>query len=330
MKIMRILTAAAFLATALLSIGPLTAGAQGPTGSNSSSIAFLDTASHSIAANSSQLYRFDYSVDNSTGTRPVTTITLVNGNHSGVSFEVWTADNVGDMTDNHPVGRGTAINIDCDTGDISASGACQSPDLVWKGAFGSGGTYYVNVVNSNNSPANFQLNITGSGVSLGQTQVASTTSPAGQAPAAAPPLAAANNDDPNKAAPIDAQQHNLAAGAATWYRFDYSVDLANNVHPIVTITLPNGAKNGLAFEVWTADAFPGGWWNNDPVGRGSAAHIDCDTGNLIGSGACISPDLTWKGAFGASGTYYVRVINNNATGGATNGQSAYQLMMITQ
>jgi hypothetical protein len=301
MKMLRITSAIALAVTALLSLGVMTTAAQGPT-----AVAFLDNQPHTLQANSSALYRFDYAVDNTNGTRPITTIRLVNGTLGGLAFEVWTPDTVTDMADNNPVGRGTAASVDCTTGEVVGSGGCQSPDLTWSGAFGTSATYYVRVINDNNSSANYQLMIQGDGVSLGR-------QPAGapSAPAAAPPLTAANADDPNKATAIDGQAHSIPAGTATWYSFNYGVNNDTGEHPIVTIRLANGNNSGVSFQVWSSDSMSGGWWNNNPTGRGTAANVDCDTGEVSGSGGCQSPDLVWSGAFGTSGTFFVRVVNAN-------------------
>ncbi len=297
------LSIAVLLALAVLaSLGVLNAFADGNT------VAYLDNQSHSLAANSSALYKFDYAVDPTTNSRPVTTITLVGGTNSGVGFQVWTPDKVGDMADNTPIGQGTAQNVDCDTGDLSGSGACQSPDLIWSGAFGTGGTYYVLVTNNNSTSASFTLKIQGDGVSLGQ-QLAAAPS----APAAAPALSATTStpaDDPAQAVALDASQHSLPAGGATWYSFSYQLN-DDGSRPVVMITLPNGAANGLAFQIWTPDEIQGGWFNSTPIGQGTASAVNCDTGD-IGAGACQSPDLVWKGALGGPGTYFVRVINGGS------------------
>ncbi len=341
MKTLRTAIAVAMLLTALLSLGVLTATAQGPTGSSTTQIAYLDNQSHTIPANSSQLFRFDYAVKDD-GTRPVTTIRLVNGTNSGVNFQVWTpdqlraqantvADAAADKFDNQPLGRGSAANVNCDSGVLNGTAACQSPDLVWSGAFGTSGPYFVRVINNNNSDSKYQLLIQGSGVSLTpQTQVASAAP--SQGPAAAPPLAAASGD-PTKATAIDGQSHTLAGGAATWHHFDYAVK-DDGTRPLVTIRLVNGTKSGVNFEVWTADQLraqattaadaTADKFDNQPLGRGSAENVDCDSGVLNGTAACQSPDLVWKGAFGTSGTYFVKVINT------TNSDGNYQLVMTTQ
>ncbi len=295
------ITTAVLLAVTLIALfGALNAFADGST------VAYLDNQSHTLAANASALYKFDYAVDTVNNVHPVTTITLPNGAMNGLGFQVWTPDKVGDMADNTPIGVGSAQSVDCNTGDIAGGSTCQSPDLIWSGAFGTSGTYYVLVTNSTNASVNYTLNIQGSGVSLGQ-QLASAPS----APAAAPAITTPGTDDPAKATAIDGQSHSVPAGSAAWYSFNYGLN-DDGTHPVVLITLPNGAANGLAFQVWTQDEMTGGWYNNTPIGVGSAQSEDCDTGNTVGGGGCQSPDLIWKGALGAPGTYFVRVINGGS------------------
>lgn len=299
MKNVKIAGAVLLALAVLLTLGAVTVSAQGP-------VAYLDNQSHSLAANGSAMYRFDYAL-NSDGTRPTVTITLVNGTNSGVNFQVWPPETIGDMADNKPIGIGSAQTVDCNTGEITGSGGCQSPDMIWVGAFGSGGTYYVLVTNGNNTQVNYTLKISGSGFSLGQQVAAAAPAPV-QAPAAAPAIAA-NVDDPAKAVAIDGQQHSLPAGAVTWYSFNYGLN-DDGSHPVKTITLANGTNSGVTFQVWSTDQFQGGWWNNTPIGQGTPASVDCSTLELAGQGGCQSSDLTWAGAFAGPGTYYVRVINN--------------------
>ncbi len=306
METLKLVRAVLLALVVLLSLGALTAAAQGP-------VAYLDNQSHTVPANGSVLYRFDYAINNDTGEHPITTMTLVNGTNSGLGFQVWTLDNVKlaqrsdatSTTDNIPVGRGTPQAVDCDTGEIEGSGGCQSADLIWRGALGGTGTYYVLVTNGNSSPADFLLKVEGNGVSLGQRPAVASTAPAG-----APGLTV-TTDDPNKAAAMDGQRHTIAANSATWYRFDYAINNDTGERPVKTIALVNGNHSGATFEVWTADALNGGWWNNTPIGRGTPYSMDCDTGERTGGGQCQSADLTWSGTFGTSGTYYVRVVNDN-------------------
>jgi hypothetical protein len=123
---------------------------------------------------------------------------------------------------------------------------------------------------------------------------------------------------PSSAVPIDNQSHTLAANSVAWYRFDYQI-LDDGSRPVRVLTLVNATNSGLGFQVWTGsqlanlannlDDARADTVHNQPIGAGTAASINCDTGKLDGAGECKSNDLTWTGAFGTSGTYYVRVAN---------------------
>ncbi len=117
---------------------------------------------------------------------------------------------------------------------------------------------------------------------------------------------------------VDNQKHTLPASSSTWYRFDYAVQ-DDGTRPVVLLTAIGANRSGFGFEVWTATQLTNlaNTWDdaqadpvhNQPIGRGSAATINCDTGKLDGSGECQANDLTWQGAFGVSGAYYVRALN---------------------
>jgi hypothetical protein len=118
----------------------------------------IDGNIHILAAKSATWYRFDYALSD-TGARQQRIVTLVNGNNSGVRFEVWTPDNLNNWWEKKPVGRSTSFQIDCDTGAASDQGACQSNDLAWAGSFNVGWAVYVRVVNENDHPSLFQLTL---------------------------------------------------------------------------------------------------------------------------------------------------------------------------
>ncbi len=157
MKTFRIACTLFVVFAVLLIFGPMMVAAQGQIGDSPATAPFIDNQPHTIAANAGVWFKFNYDAND----RSITTITLVDGNRNRVRFEVWTPDAVKDTEDNKPVGKGTAPNVNCDTGP------CQSNDLIWVGAFATGGTYYVNVVNDNNVPISVLLLIQGAGVSLG-------------------------------------------------------------------------------------------------------------------------------------------------------------------
>ncbi len=91
------------------------------------------------------------------------------------------------------------------------------------------------------------------------------------------------------------------------------------------LRLVNGVQTGVRFEVWGGDLK--NWWLQNPVGRGtqeilvncfpplepSPTPVDDEPSPTEEppTGHCPTNDLTWQGAFGAPGTYYVRVVNDD-------------------
>ena len=195
--------------------------------------------------------------------------------------------------------------VDCDNGEIPAEGGCQSADLTWSGAFGESGTYHVLVTNYNTDPTSALLKITGAGVSLGPQAIPSRNTNVSLATT----TTTVNLNDPARATAINNQSQTIPAGSARWYRFDYGVSDTGD-RPVRTITLVNGNNSGVRFEVWTPDNLTD-WWDKQPIRRGTSHVVSCDTGDTSEQGGCQSNDLTWTGAFDASGTYYVRVVNDN-------------------
>jgi hypothetical protein len=284
-----------FALVALLGLGSMVASAQGPVANLTSMNApFIDNQAHPIQAGASSWYSFNYSVNPDTGERPVTTLTLVNGNASGVTFDVWTAQSAMDTADNTPIGKASSFNVDSDSGMI------QSSDLNWVGAFGGSGTYLVRVTNTNMTDSTAKLTISGSGVSLAPIAVTGPAASAQPGP---------NTDDPAKAVALDGKQRSIPANSAQWYSFNYTInaDGSANVHPTVEIQLVNGTMSGLSFEIFSPENI-GDWWENTPTGTGSPMMVPASD-----SGMTQSANLNWSGAFGASGTYFVRVWNSNST-----------------
>ncbi len=285
-----------FALAALLSLGSMVASAQGPVANLTPMNApFIDNQAHPISAGTSAWYSFNYAVNPDTGERPVTTLTLVNGNASGLTFDVWTAQTALDTADNNPIGKAGTFNVGSDSGMV------QSADLNWVGAFGASGTYLVRVTNTNMSDTTAKLTVSGDGVSLAPIAVTGPAASAQPGP---------NTDDPAQAVAIDGSQKSIPANSAQWYSFNYTINTdgsGSTVHPIVQIQLANGNASGLSFEVFSPENI-GDWWQNVPTGSGTATMVAAPD-----SGMTASPDLNWSGAFGASGTYYVRVWNGNST-----------------
>lgn len=298
---------AAFALVALAGTLPAAAAAPGNTFPGGSTP--VDNQPHSIAPNSFLWYNFVYA-----GDRSLITLKLVNGNNdSGVGFNVFTPGQIGSWWDTPPIGRGTPLQLNCSTGEPAPYGVCQSDDLIWNGQFNAPGTYYVEVVNNSNNQWTFQLTIEGSGVTgvpPVATQVTAPSQPttAGTTTTTTQPVITTptgSNIDPGHAAVMDNNSHTFPADTSLWYRFDYAGDKSE-----ITVTLVNAANSGLEFSVFTPGQV-GDWWDEQPIGRGTAQQLSCNTGLPAPYGACQSNDLSWVGKFNAPGTYYVQVFNSN-------------------
>jgi hypothetical protein len=95
--------------------------------------------------------------------------------------------------------------------------------------------------------------------------------------------------DPHQAPYADAQSHLIPANSSQWYRFEYVGD-----NSVVTIRVPLGNKNRLAFEIYTPEEVAK-WWDTRPIGAGSPQ----------------KDDLVWAGRFNFAGTFYVEILNRN-------------------
>jgi hypothetical protein len=300
-----------FILGALVFLGvaaAVPAAAAGPTNTFPGGAFYIDNQSHIIPANASLWYRFDY-----TSRHTEILVTLVNGNNSGLEFEVYTPAQISNWWETDPIGRGTPPPLNCDTMKPRVYGECEGRDLRWLGAFNALGTYYVRVVNTTGSDLNMWLTVTGTGVSLGGLAQA-IPSPTAPAPAAIPsatpiPVAgeATTNVDPGHANVLDDQVHPIAANTSRWYRFQYAGDRSQ-----ITIKLLYAAYSGLAFDVFTPVQISD-WWEAKPIGRGTVEVLDCATLEPAPYGKCQSDYLSWNGRFNAAGTYYVELINYNGT-----------------
>ncbi len=319
---------------------------------------YIDNQVHSIDGNADTWFRFDYGF---TGPpRTVVTLSLANGAQSGLGFEVWSPELITLWWQEKPTGKGMVLSIDCATGAIVGGGDCQSKDLLWIGAFGGVGTYYVRVINSNSSPREFLLTVQGTSVSPAPTLAFRPTATTTRTVArAAAPLARTPTivalptpmDDPYHATPIDGQLHSLPGNSATWHKFEYGIAGNFQFRPVVNLRLIGAAGTGMEFEVWSPDRLPE-WWTKKPVGRGTAdVTLICacqrgptqtpfpegtdtptptptstpePTGTAAPEAICThtpTGNLTWAGAFGGPGTFYVRVVNT------TPNRMNYQLLL---
>lgn len=289
-------------------VGAIPAAAAGPTNTFPGGSTAVDNQTHTIAANSSLWYNFVYA-----GDRSLITLTLVNGNNSGVAFNVFTPAQIGDWWETPPIGRGTVLQLNCTTGLPAPFGACQSDDLSWNGQFNAADKYFVQVVNNNSNPVNFTLTIEGSGVTMAPQSGTAGTALTPPATAVIEPttnpvvtVPPGSNVDPGHAVFIDNNSHPIPANSSLWYKFDYAGDKSE-----ITIALVNGTNSGMGFNVFTPGQI-GDWWDEAPIGRGTAQALDCSTGLPTESGGCVSNDSTWVGKFNAPGPYFVQVWNLNA------------------
>jgi len=108
------------------------------------------------------------------------------------------------------------------------------------------------------------------------------------------------NTSPQTARYLDNQWQYIPARTTLWFLFDYSGDRS-----IVELILIDGTPKKLQFNVWTPAQAAGRADSTNPVGRGAAPMVNCDTGK------CPSNHILWKGASSEGGTYFVEVINEN-------------------
>jgi hypothetical protein len=101
---------------------------------------------------------FDYA-----GDRSKVEIRIPGGNEKRLQFRLFTLDQIRRYTvDGTPTGVGTAPIVSCE------GGRCTSNDLVWAGDFMMGGTYFIQITNFDPTPKNYDVSVTGSGVTAGR------------------------------------------------------------------------------------------------------------------------------------------------------------------
>lgn len=228
------------IAVLVLSVGAFSAGA---AGSDPVGAPYVDNATHSIGANLSTWYRFEYAGDHSQ-----ILIKLVDAVHDGVdhglSFQVYTPSQMQDWWKHDGIGAGNV----------------KGDDLIWTGNAHENGTWWIKVTNINPAPMTFNLVVTGDKVSFGPALPVLTV-----AGVTAPSL---NNVDPNNALPADATPRVVPGKSTLWYRFFYTGD-----HSQVTVRLPMGVDNLLRFHVHTPTQMAT-WWDITPVGQSNHENSD--------------------------------------------------------
>lgn len=194
------------------------------------------------------------------------------------------------------------------TGEIKSVGAGSHNDatkseLFWTGSFKESGTYYVIVEHSKltREATWCKLSITGKGVTLPGGAIAPVPA------VVAPKPALGMGPD---ATYLPGQYQELREGVRTWYAFTYD---RHATDPTIEIKLYSKHTEGLVFKIMTPSQVAN--WRS--------------TGEIkwIGAGSknsASSADLSWKGSFTTSGTYYVIVEHS-----PTKGETAYGKLLIT-
>jgi len=220
----------------MLSVGAVTVSGAGtsPIGAP-----YADSGVHTVVADSTTWYRFEYA-----GNHSQITITLVGANDKGLAFQVYPPSFLDEWWKNDGVGAGSP----------------KDNDLLWTGNANEAGTWYIKVVNTNLAPTSIQLLVSGSNVSFSTTLPAITV--------LSPTTPSLSNVDPNNAFLADATPRVIPAKTTLWYRFYYAGD-----HSQVLITMPNGADNHLRFHVHTPTQMTS-WWNATPVGQSNPSNGD--------------------------------------------------------
>ncbi|HZQ09522.1 MAG TPA: hypothetical protein VFD70_23295 [Anaerolineae bacterium] len=176
MKPVRLMVASFIVIAVALGVAWMTVVAQGPVNNSPGTAFYIDNQLHSIPASTSQWYKFNYG-----GGGSLATVTLVGGANSGLRFNVFTSEQAADFTNAKPVGRGTVLSLNCNSGLPTPQGGCQGNDLVWIGKFRSGDTIFVELINDNPQTSNFILTVAGEDVAqcvpAGQNVAANANAP---------------------------------------------------------------------------------------------------------------------------------------------------------
>lgn len=196
-----------------------------------------------------------------------------------------------------------------ETGEITWVGAgakndALKSDLFWTGSFNLSGKYYVLVEHSKQvaGAAWCLLKISGKGVSFPSSEPAAVP----VTPAETKPVMGSG---PEMAFKPGVYQE-LVEGQRNWFAFNYDKDATDR-----TIEVKLYAKHveGVSFRILTPDGTE--HWRQ----TGEIKCVGCGTPNKSDSS-----DLSWKGSFTTSGTYYV-VVEHQKTGH----EAAWAKVMIT-
>lgn len=184
------------------------------------------------------------------------------------------------------------------TGEIHWVGAgakndATKSDLFWTGQFNLAGKYYVLVEHSRqiSQVAWCMLRITGKGVTLLGGESATTP----VTPTEVKPVLGSGPDMAFK--PGTWQE--MIDGQRNWFAFNYDKDAANTT---IEVKLYSKHMEGISFRILTPEGVE--VWRK----TGEIKCVGCGSPNKYDSA-----DLTWKGSFKTSGTYYV-IVEHQKTG----------------
>jgi hypothetical protein len=219
--------------------------------------------------------------------------------NGGVSFEIWTPENLRDWAAEEEfdaVGEGT-MSCNCEPED-------ELGKYNWTGSFVESGDYLVVVKNEMDAASYFTLDVTGKEVSLPLRGIAAAPAPE---PAAAPamaeePVALAEGagESPAFAMPISQEWTNLGEGGYHWYAFTYDQDEDYKPLEIRVFADPADAavvtlRNEEQARLWAEE--------------GEDAHFGCCTTAYIDPAEEDDelPYMRWMADNLASGQYYIVV-----------------------
>ena len=212
------------------------------------------------------------------------------------AFSVWTPEQLRQLAageEVEPVGLGS---VDPHTG------CC----LIWSGSFDGGGTYQVALEGVGNGTAYYQLEITGDGVWVLESDSEAKEPEDGQTPegesetseGAEAAESGVTGGGPDDALTASQEYVSLAAGETLWYSFECAGDGSQ-----IEVWLNAEPDDSVTFSIWTEEQVK--QWaageEVEPVGRGTA--------NAYEAG-----EQFWAGSFCTPGTYYVVVQNGSASG----------------
>jgi hypothetical protein len=121
--------------------------AQGPVNTHPKAALYVDNQWHVIPPATTLWYIFDLNNE-----RLPVEIILYDGHAKRLLFNIYTPDQIGTASIGDPIGRGSAPR--------------DSSDLVWRGTFFGGGTFFIEVGNPTETAQPFLLRVSGAGVIL--------------------------------------------------------------------------------------------------------------------------------------------------------------------